>query len=66
MAVTREIAQRDMAKAERVAIDPLIARCADTAMKAVTRWYTDGLHRDGYSLEEYVRDQVRAIPSTPK
>lgn len=51
---------------EREKIDPVIARCASVAMQAVTRWYAEGLHRDGYSLEEYVRDQVRAIPSTPK
>lgn len=63
MAVTREIAQHEMAKAERVAINPIVARCADTAMKAVTRWYAEGLHRDGYSLEEYVRDKVRALHS---
>lgn len=51
-----------MPKPEREYIDPTIARCAATAMQAVTRWYIEGLHRDGYSLEEYVRDQVRAIP----
>lgn len=42
----------------------LIARCASVAMKAVTRWYADGLHRDGYSLEEYVRDQVKELQQT--
>lgn len=39
----------------------LIARCASVAMKAVTRWYAEGLHREGYSLEEYVRDEVKAV-----
>lgn len=39
----------------------LISRCASVAMKAVTRWYAEGLHRDGYTLEEFVRDEVRAL-----
>ncbi len=42
---------------------PTVARCADVAMKAVTRWYAEHLYREGYSLEEYVRDQVRTVPA---
>jgi hypothetical protein len=39
----------------------LIARCANIAMKAVTRWYTEHLYREGYSLEMFVRDEVRKL-----
>lgn len=44
-------------------IDPAVAECADVAMKAVTRWFTERIY-DGTpetSLEFFVRNQVRKV-----